>query len=189
MELCLVRHGIAVERDEHDGSDASRPLTPVGRSRMREAAAGLRTLFLPELILTSPLLRARQTAEIVAEMCEAPLQVLEVLGTGEHRKVLAECARLGEARVALVGHEPWLGRAALTAPDRFGRRHECAFQEGGGRSCGCGTTGATVRAVGVDVAAGGAASALSRLRAWPSAARARSARTDMSCRTHRPLRR
>lgn len=109
MELCLVRHGIAVERDEHDGSDASRPLTPVGRSRMREAAAGLRTLFLPELILTSPLLRARQTAEIVAEMCEAPLQVLEVLGTGEHRKVLAECARLGEARVALVGHEPWLG--------------------------------------------------------------------------------
>ncbi len=109
MQLCLVRHAIAVERDEHNGPDATRALTSVGRSRMREAAGGLRTLFQPQLILTSPLLRAQQTAEIVAKACEAPIRVLDALGTGEHREVLAECASLVESRVVLVGHEPWMG--------------------------------------------------------------------------------
>ncbi|MGE3077290.1 MAG: phosphohistidine phosphatase SixA [Dehalococcoidia bacterium] len=109
MQLCLIRHAIAVERDEFDGPDAKRPLTADGRQRMREAAEGLSTLFRPEVILTSPLLRAQQTAEIVAKACAAPIQVLDALGTGEHREVLAECAALGKSRVALVGHEPWMG--------------------------------------------------------------------------------
>ncbi|MGE0601335.1 MAG: histidine phosphatase family protein [Dehalococcoidia bacterium] len=109
MQLCLIRHAIAVERDEFEGLDARRPLTADGRRRMREAATGLGTLFRPELILTSPLLRAQQTAEIVAKACDAPIRVLDALGTGEHREVLAECAGLGKSQVALVGHEPWMG--------------------------------------------------------------------------------
>ena len=63
MELCLVRHAIAVDRGTPGYEDDSlRPLTSRGRDRMRVAAQGLRSFFTPEAILTSPLLRAKQTA-------------------------------------------------------------------------------------------------------------------------------
>lgn len=116
MEICLVRHAIAVERGTPGyEADALRPLTPKGRDRMREAARGLATLVTPQLILTSPLLRARQTAEIVAAAYRlAPPKETEFLANGDDRSLLHELAELDAASVLLVGHEPYMsGTLAL----------------------------------------------------------------------------
>src|SRR4029434_10395463 len=69
MNLYLMRHGIAVAADQPGiESDSGRPLTAKGTKRMRQAARGLRRLGVSfDTVLTSPFLRARQTAEIVAE--------------------------------------------------------------------------------------------------------------------------
>jgi phosphohistidine phosphatase len=68
MNLFLLRHGIAVERDEFaSANDELRPLTPKGQRELRQSVAALRAMELQfDVILSSPLLRARQTAEIVA---------------------------------------------------------------------------------------------------------------------------
>ena len=70
MELYLLRHGIAVERGTRGfEDDFSRPLTPKGRRQLRKTAGAVKKLggkF--DLILSSPLLRAKQTAEIAAEV-------------------------------------------------------------------------------------------------------------------------
>src|SRR5438093_12133138 len=66
-ELYLVRHGLAEERGELWPDDSKRPLTEKGMSRMRKATRGLARLGVSlDVVLTSPLVRARQTAEIVA---------------------------------------------------------------------------------------------------------------------------
>jgi len=69
MNLYLLRHGIAVQRDDPStqNDEAARPLTAKGLKRMRKAARGLCRFNIPfDAIVTSPALRARQTAEIVA---------------------------------------------------------------------------------------------------------------------------
>ena len=110
MQLLLVRHAIAVERGSRGYSDdRARPLTPEGRKRMAEVAAGIAKLFTPAEILTSPVLRARQTAEILAKVWRCPVFELETLGTGDHPATLTAASRRGADNVALVGHEPWMG--------------------------------------------------------------------------------
>lgn len=108
MRICLVRHAIAGERDAAKyPDDGLRPLTPEGRTRMAEAARGLRTLFVPQAILTSPLLRAEQTADILlkayglhkARRCEA-------LVTGDDEQLLKDISDVDAENVLLVGHEP-----------------------------------------------------------------------------------
>src|SRR6202051_3645758 len=117
MELLIVRHAIAFERDRRRWrDDGARPLSPAGIRQSRKAAAGLKELGkAPDLLLTSPLVRARQTAQILTAVAGwpqaeeapelspggAPLAVLTLLGQ-KHGKV-----------VAVVGHEPGLG-ALLT---------------------------------------------------------------------------
>ncbi len=116
MEICLVRHAIAVERGTPGyEADALRPLTPRGRDRMREAARGLQKVLTPQLILTSPLLRARQTAEIVAATYRlATPKVTESLANGDDAALLRELADLDASSVLLVGHEPYMsGTLAL----------------------------------------------------------------------------
>ena len=68
MELYILRHAIAVERGSPGfEEDSTRPLTPAGEGKMRQIAKGMRALSVdPDLILSSPYVRARQTAEIVA---------------------------------------------------------------------------------------------------------------------------
>ena len=68
MNIYLLRHGIAIDRDDPSSpTDADRPLTAKGLKRMRKAARGLRRLNIPfDAIVTSPFTRARQTADIVA---------------------------------------------------------------------------------------------------------------------------
>ena len=70
MKLSLLRHGIAVEPGTPGyEDDSARPLTAKGERRMRRIAEGMATLGLSyDLLLSSPYLRARQTAEFVAQV-------------------------------------------------------------------------------------------------------------------------
>jgi phosphohistidine phosphatase len=118
MELLIIRHAIAFERDRHRWrDDAARPLSPAGTRRARKAAAGLKEFSeAPDLLLTSPLVRARQTAQILTEVAgwPAPTEAPE-LSPGERAPaVLALLGNVRGKRVAVVGHQPELG-ALLTA--------------------------------------------------------------------------
>jgi phosphohistidine phosphatase len=113
MDLLIVRHAIAFDRDRHRWhDDADRPLSPAGMRRARKAAAGLKQLTKrPERLLTSPLVRARQTAQILTDVAGWPAaEEVAELSPGE--PALAVLALLGKDRsrvTAIVGHQPGLG--------------------------------------------------------------------------------
>lgn len=109
MEICLIRHAIAVERGSPGSEDDfKRQLTLQGRARMEEAASGLKRLFTPQLVLTSPLVRAVETAEILRKAYGlGKPRECEALATGDHDGVLAALEEADAGTVALVGHEPW----------------------------------------------------------------------------------
>jgi phosphohistidine phosphatase len=111
VELLIVRHGAAVERGTPGIADDERPLTPDGERKFQKAARGIaRVLDRPDAILTSPLPRARRTAELLAEAFGGPkLTETAALSYGsieDLRKLLAGYAET--ALVAVVGHEPYL---------------------------------------------------------------------------------
>ncbi len=119
MQICLMRHGIAVERGSPEyPNDGDRPLTPEGRRKTRAAAWGLRELGVsPGAILTSPHARCRETANIVADVLGvAPGKVREtdaLLPDASSRELLEDVGALAEHdAVVLVGHEPALGELA-----------------------------------------------------------------------------
>jgi phosphohistidine phosphatase len=115
MDLFILRHGLAVEPGTHRlSSDADRPLTPKGRRKVSEVARAIKAMEVSfDLILTSPYVRARQTAEIVADELHArkQLELADELKPGGSMEKLIE--RVGSAdgspeRLLLVGHEPYL---------------------------------------------------------------------------------
>ena len=113
MELLIVRHAIAFERDRHRWrDDGARPLSPAGIRRARKAAAGLKEFSkTPDRVLTSPLIRARQTAQILTDVAGWP-QAEEVPELSPGAPPLEVLALLGRNRgklVAVVGHQPGLG--------------------------------------------------------------------------------
>ncbi len=124
IDLYLMRHGIASDLGEVGVlKDADRPLTMEGRARMKQTASGLRQLDLKfNLILTSPLLRARQTAEVVAEVLELQhkVKIIESLapgrsfieGEGRHAEIFLELGAYQFDRALLVGHMPDLSELA-----------------------------------------------------------------------------
>lgn len=124
MNLYLLRHGIAVaQTDPSVGDDRERPLSHKGIKRMRKAAQGLLRLALPfDVVLTSPLLRARQTAEIVVDTLGKGLLLAEVSGLAPDRNVahlMSELAHYQDRQhLLLVGHEPLLGELAAYLLDR-----------------------------------------------------------------------
>jgi phosphohistidine phosphatase len=131
-ELYLVRHGVAEERGEKWPDDTKRPLTSDGMSRMKKAARGLDRLGVRvDVILSSPLVRARQTADILsAELDDHPPIVnTDALAPGSDFAALVEAldkhARRG--RIALVGHEPGIGELAARL---IGSRHPVEFKKG-----------------------------------------------------------
>lgn len=115
MNLYLMRHGIALAQDDASVSgDGERPLSHKGVKRMRKAAKGVRRLGIPfDALLTSPLLRARQTAEIVASALDMEDRLEEISGLAPESAV--EHLMFGLTRyqerehLLLIGHEPLLG--------------------------------------------------------------------------------
>jgi len=116
IELYLVRHAIAEERGPRWPDDGRRPLTSKGIERFREVAAGLRAIEARiDLVLTSPLVRARQTADLLAAALDPhpPVEVSDALAPGASPRALAAVlSRAKRARIACVGHEPDLGQLA-----------------------------------------------------------------------------
>ncbi len=114
MQLDLVRHGIAIDRDApHCPPDAERPLTPKGMKKTHAAALGLRALKVqPEIVLSSPWLRAVQTAEIVCEVIGFPsgkiVRLDALKGTSTPSNLFRELAKLRAKQVLCFGHEPHL---------------------------------------------------------------------------------
>ena len=115
MELYVVRHGIA-EFSSLDKPDEDRALTPKGRKRTREVARGLRAIGCrPKLIATSPLVRAEQTARILADVLKpkAGMDVLDFLAPGAAARDVARWLRGCEEESAMiVGHAPDVSRIA-----------------------------------------------------------------------------
>jgi phosphohistidine phosphatase len=109
MQLILLRHGKA-EAHGHPGGDGARALVGKGREQAAMAAGILaRAGFLPEIVISRPVLRARETAEIFCHEASMPGPLmLPWLACGMHPETaLAELAGFREfKRVAIVGHEP-----------------------------------------------------------------------------------
>src|SRR5258708_3610192 len=116
MRLYILRHATA-EESASSGDDGARKLTDRSKEKMRGAAAGLRAMDLKfDVILTSPLVRAAETAEIVSAAYEntPPPQVLPALatGVGAAEAVSALRAFSKHEDVMIVGHEPQLSAVA-----------------------------------------------------------------------------
>ena len=123
MRLFLVRHAEAAP----GSPDELRTLTPAGREQARALAEQLAPER-PDVVLSSPLLRARETADAIARAARAPLRVEERLAPGASPpQVLAALEGAGETVVA-VGHEPDCGElaAAVTGSGRQFRPAEVA---------------------------------------------------------------
>ncbi len=131
-ELYLVRHGLAEERGDAWPDDAKRPLTADGMTRLRKETRGLARLgVVVDIVLTSPLVRTRQTAEILAAAFDPRPHVsnLEALAPGgSPTAVVAELEKHAKKpRIAIVGHEPGIGELAARL---IGARHAIPFKKG-----------------------------------------------------------
>jgi phosphohistidine phosphatase len=126
MQLFVIRHAIA-EDAAPEQEDASRELTDDGIRKLRQVVKGLRALGVSfDRVLTSPWLRALQTAEHLAPISEDKPIPTELLCQRPHAELLAMIAERNED-TAVVGHEPWLGE--LVAWLAFGdTRHGEALQ-------------------------------------------------------------
>lgn len=116
-ELYLVRHALAAVRGEEWPDDTKRPLTATGVSRFTEAVDGLAWLGVTvDEIFSSPLVRARQTADILSARLpdRTPIKLVDELAPGhDPALVRAELAKRSKRRrIAVVGHEPDLGEFA-----------------------------------------------------------------------------
>jgi phosphohistidine phosphatase len=117
LELYLIRHGVAAERGEDYPDDSKRPLTNAGISRLKKEAKALDELGVAfDHIITSPLVRTRQTADIIAESLKAKPSVSSsdaLAPAGTSTAVIQELVKhMRKGRIALVGHEPNIGELA-----------------------------------------------------------------------------
>jgi phosphohistidine phosphatase len=132
IQLYLIRHGLAAEQGEAWPDDTKRPLTGKGLTRLRREARALEKFGVSfDQIVTSPLVRARQTAEVFGDGLSShpataqsdalapggtPAQVVQELGKYSRRK-----------HIALVGHEPNMGELAARL---LGARGAIEFKKG-----------------------------------------------------------
>lgn len=117
MDCVLFRHGIAVDREDWEGADAERPLTPKGVHRTRQASAGLRKLDIaPGILLSSPFTRAFETAQLLREGLRISQDIQlcdELLPDSPPDKLLVLLNTFPpDVCVVCVGHEPHLSDAA-----------------------------------------------------------------------------
>ncbi len=149
IELYLVRHAIAAERGPKFPDDRQRPLTTEGAQKFKDAVRGLASLnVVVDMVLTSPLLRARETATILAAgLGRRPIEEVEALAPGgRHAAIVEVLAHQAKKypRLALVGHEPDLGELAMrllgaTGTVRFKKGAVCAIDVDGATPGGPGT--------------------------------------------------
>lgn len=120
MELYVMRHGKAAERDPKlYPSDDQRPLTEKGKAELEWIAAAMERLEMEfDLVLSSPLLRARQTAEIVAKALGITKKVRysDLLAQPDIKPLIDHIKSLQkrEPSILLVGHEPYLSELVST---------------------------------------------------------------------------
>ncbi|NWG75468.1 MAG: histidine phosphatase family protein [Rubrivivax sp.] len=118
MRLYIVRHAVAVPHGTPGVREDERPLTEEGGKKMRQAAMGLNRLgYIPDVIWTSPLPRALQTAEILQKAFGKGIAVetLPALAPSGARHELYRHIRVCEKKfesLMLVGHQPSLGEIA-----------------------------------------------------------------------------
>jgi phosphohistidine phosphatase len=115
MDLYILRHAIAEPRGHSiAGRDTQRPLTAEGERKMRRVARGMKAANLSfDLILSSPYLRARQTAEVVVEILGRARKVEfsdTLAADGNPKELINGLRKTRRKRVLLVGHEPYLSR-------------------------------------------------------------------------------
>jgi phosphohistidine phosphatase len=132
-ELYLIRHAVAEERGDDWPDDAKRPLSEDGASRMRKNARGLDRLGVTlDVIVTSPFVRAKQTAEIVAAALnpKPPIVTADSLAPGgTYQAITADLEKQSKrTHIAIVGHEPGIGELAARL---IGSRHSFEFKKGG----------------------------------------------------------
>jgi phosphohistidine phosphatase len=128
MRLYLMRHGVAINREDPEcPPEPERHLTPKGIDKSRAAARGLRTLKInPDLVLTSPYLRAVQTAEIVCVALEIPVSHIRhtdtLLPGAPPQMLFEELSKAKADEVICFGHAPNLDEViarAVHAPKSF----------------------------------------------------------------------
>jgi phosphohistidine phosphatase len=134
MNLYLIRHAIA-EEESPSGEDSQRVLTDKGAKKMRNIAKGLKTLGVEfDYIVSSPYLRAQQTAEILGDVFKIKKRVVvseNIAPMGDPNQLLAEInEKYSFNSLAVVGHEPYLSNlvSLLTAG---GSPVEMTFKKGG----------------------------------------------------------
>ncbi|HEU4556598.1 MAG TPA: phosphohistidine phosphatase SixA [Longimicrobium sp.] len=116
MQLLVIRHGLAGDRDEFAFTgrpDSERPLTREGRVKMRRGAMGLRSILADlDLVATSPLVRAVQTAEVVADVFGGmQITTVDQLSPDHAPDDMLPWLRSHDpgTTIAVIGHEPHLG--------------------------------------------------------------------------------
>ena len=129
MNCILLRHGIAVERDEWEGPDADRPLTERGKKRVMQVTVGLSRFDVhPTHVLSSPLTRAIETAKIAHHSLRvrSAVRIVEaMLPDAPPDRLLSILHDLpAESCVLCVGHEPHLG---MVTSMMLGGRSSTAF--------------------------------------------------------------
>jgi len=117
MIVYIIRHGIAVDVGQQGvRTDAGRMLSEEGRTRTRQAAEGLKAIGVrPAAVWSSPLVRAVQTAEIMARELGAGVAVEKtdaMLPGSDPAELIVELARSGVSSVAVVGHMPHVSDVA-----------------------------------------------------------------------------
>jgi phosphohistidine phosphatase len=133
IELYLVRHAIAAERGPKYPDDTQRPLTPAGLKRFSESVLGLIEMgVVIDLVLTSPLVRAHETAQLLAAGLKPrpPILEVDVLSPGGRAHAIADAIKSQSKRhrrLAIVGHEPDLGELAARL---LGARGMVEFKKG-----------------------------------------------------------
>ena len=136
MIVYVVRHAPAGQHDpDRYPDDTQRPLTKKGRRKFARAARGLaRFAAKPDVVLTSPWVRARQTAEVLAKRAgwPDPQDANALAGSADPADVIPLLANLGSIEsVALVGHEPNVGELTSLLLTGDPRRLAVSFKKGG----------------------------------------------------------
>ncbi|HSK08565.1 MAG TPA: phosphohistidine phosphatase SixA [Vicinamibacterales bacterium] len=130
--LYLVRHALAEERGDAWPDDDLRPLSAKGVHRFRRVASALAALDVRvDRVLSSPLVRARQTAEILAEHLAGPPEIVELPALrpdSEFEDVRPGLEQFSADQcLIIVGHEPCIGQMAARL---LGLRHPLEFRTG-----------------------------------------------------------